>query len=87
MSPPVVINSSQQFAQLLQSSRTVVTDFYADWCGPCKEIAPLFEQSSRRLSRKDAITFAKVNTDHQKEIAGMYSVSSYAVPPHSRNHN
>lgn len=47
---------------------------YADWCGPCKQIAPTFEALSTKFSKPNRITFAKVNVDNQKEIAQMYSV-------------
>lgn len=49
---------------------------YADWCGPCKAIAPLYEQLSAQLSRPKILTFTKVDTDKQKEIAESYSVTA-----------
>jgi len=74
MSKTVQIASPAQFNDLLKSSRIVVADFYADWCGPCKTIAPLYEQLSASLSRPSQITFVKVNTDTQKEIAAKHDV-------------
>ncbi|KAF2725691.1 putative thioredoxin [Polychaeton citri CBS 116435] len=76
MSKTVIIDSPQHFTQVLQSSRIVVTDFYADWCGPCKAIAPMYEQLSQQLSRPGIITFTKVNSDDQKQIAQTYNISS-----------
>src|ERR1700761_4703885 len=76
MSKIVNITSAQHFSQVLQSSRIVVTDFWADWCGPCKAIAPVYEQLSSQLSRANVITFTKVDTDQQKEIAQTYNVSA-----------
>ena len=49
---------------------------YADWCGPCKQIAPIYEQLSAQLSRPDKITFAKVNTEQQREVAQQYLVTA-----------
>jgi thioredoxin len=49
---------------------------YADWCGPCNQIDPIYEQLSSALSRPNVVTFVKVNTDQQKEIASAYSVTS-----------
>lgn len=49
---------------------------YADWCGPCKQVAPVFEQLSQSLSRPKLVTFVKVNTDQQKDVAQAYRVTS-----------
>lgn len=74
MSKTVQIQTTSQFSSLLKSSSIVVADFYADWCGPCKQIAPIYEQLSAQLSRPDKITFAKINTDQQQELAASYGV-------------
>ncbi|KAH0308412.1 DUF1000-domain-containing protein, partial [Aureobasidium melanogenum] len=77
MSSKIVhIVSPQQFSSLLSSSRIVVTDFYADWCGPCKAIAPFYEQLANSLSRPNQITFTKVNTDNQRDIAQTYNITA-----------
>ncbi|KAF7878850.1 hypothetical protein EAF04_000053 [Stromatinia cepivora] len=76
MSKTVVIKSPAEFSNLLKTSKIVVTDFYADWCGPCKAIAPIYEQLSAQLSRPNKITFTKVNVDNQTEIASTYSVTA-----------
>lgn len=49
---------------------------YADWCGPCKAIAPLYEQLSASLSRPNIITFTKVNTDTQQQVAQTYGITA-----------
>ncbi|KAK4229151.1 PITH domain-containing protein [Podospora fimiseda] len=74
MSKTVNITSASQFDGLLKSSKLVVVDFYADWCGPCKQIAPIFEKLSGAISRENVVTFAKVNTENQKDIAQAYNV-------------
>ncbi|EEP77611.1 conserved hypothetical protein [Uncinocarpus reesii 1704] len=76
MAKPVSIASSEQFFQLLTSSKILVADFYADWCGPCKTIAPVYEQLSARFSRPNEVTFTKVNVDQQQEISGAFSVTA-----------
>ena len=76
MSNLVHIQSTKQFSDLLTSSYIVVVDFYADWCGPCKAIAPVYEQLSSQLSRPNRITFTKVDTDAQQELARAYGVTA-----------
>ncbi|CAG8267714.1 unnamed protein product [Penicillium olsonii] len=72
----VEISSKGQFTSLLSSSRLVVADFYADWCGPCKAIAPAYNSLATQLSRPNAITFTKINVDHQQELAQAYGVTA-----------
>lgn len=47
---------------------------YADWCGPCKMIAPTFESLATKYSKPGKIAFCKVNVDSQREIASQYGV-------------
>lgn len=76
MSKTIHIESTNQFSTLLSSSTIVVADFYADWCGPCKQIAPIFEQLSAQLSRPNKITFAKIDTDKQQDLSRSYGVKA-----------
>jgi thioredoxin len=55
---------------------TTTLTVYADWCGPCKQIAPIYEKLSSGLSVPKAVSFAKVNTDVQKDIAATYQITS-----------
>jgi len=59
--------------KVLKSQVPVLVDFYADWCGPCKMLAPALEQLARETS--DA-RIVKVNVDHSPELAMRYGVSS-----------
>jgi len=51
-----------------------IIDFYADWCGPCKMIAPLFEELKAEYDGK--IDIYKVNTEQEQELSSMFGISS-----------
>lgn len=72
------ISSKEEFVRLTQQLNNipVIVDFYATWCGPCKQIAPLLEQLAQQQYPQCA--FLKVDIDKQQELATQYSVS--AVP-------
>jgi thioredoxin len=73
---PLEISSKEHFAGILKSSRLVVADFWADWCGPCKQIAPHFESLSQSLSRDNVVTFVKINNDNHHDIAQQYQITA-----------
>ncbi len=60
-------------SEVTASDDLVVIDFWAAWCGPCKMLAPVFEQLSEEMSN---IRFCKVNVDEQPALARQFSVSS-----------
>ncbi len=51
-----------------------IIDFYADWCGPCKMIAPILEDLQNEYG--DKLNIYKVNTEEQQELAGMFGIQS-----------
>jgi thioredoxin 1 len=55
------------------SNGTVVVDFYADWCGPCKKYAPVFEELAQEYF---SMTFVKVNTDDHEALVQKYTIMS-----------
>ena len=57
--------------EVLKSDKTVVVDFWAAWCGPCKMVAPTFEAVSKEYTE---VKFGKVNTDEQQELAEKFQV-------------
>lgn len=59
---------------VLESERPVIVDFHADWCGPCKQIAPAMEALSEKWA--GLVHFAKVDVDEFPEIAAGYNISS-----------
>ncbi|MFW6171555.1 MAG: thioredoxin [Planctomycetota bacterium] len=58
---------------VLESNVPVVVDFYADWCGPCKQVAPLLDEFAQE---RTGIRVVKVNIDHEQQLAREYRVKS-----------
>ncbi|KAK7976556.1 hypothetical protein PG989_015019 [Apiospora arundinis] len=73
---PVPITSMAELNELFKNTTYVVVDFYADWCGPCKAIAPPLEQLSRSTSLPGLFAVAKVNVDHAGDVAAQYRISA-----------
>ena len=65
--------TKENFGALLASEKPVLLDFYADWCGPCRMIAPAVEEIA---NERDDIIVGKVNVDEQGELAQQYGVMS-----------
>ena len=51
-----------------------IIDFYADWCSPCKMVAPILEELQKEYG--DKLNIYKVNTEEQQELAGMFGIQS-----------
>jgi len=69
--PKQVTDSSFQ-EDVLGASGPVVVDFWAEWCGPCKQIAPALEEISNEMG--DRVTIAKINIDDNPETPSTYGV-------------
>ena len=70
----VTVNKDSFQSDVLQASEPVVVDFWAEWCGPCKMIAPALEEISAELQGK--VKVAKLNIDENPEVAAQYGVRS-----------
>lgn len=70
----VKIDNDNFDSDVLNSDAPVVVDFWAEWCGPCKMIAPSLEEISEEMG--DKVKIAKVNMDENPELAAKYGVRS-----------
>ena len=65
--------TKDNFETTITDNDTVIVDFWADWCGPCKQFAPTFEQASEQHGD---IVFGKVDTEDQQELAQYFNIRS-----------
>jgi thioredoxin 1 len=65
--------TKDNFEQVVTGSDTVIVDFWAPWCGPCRSFAPTFEAASEK---HPGVVFAKVNTEEEPELAGSFNIRS-----------
>jgi len=65
--------TAETFQQAIQDGKTLIVDFWASWCGPCRNFAPVFEQASEK---HPDITFGKINTEEQEDLAGGLGIRS-----------
>ena len=65
--------TKDNFDQTINGDKTVIIDFWAPWCGPCRSFAPVFEKASE--GHPDVV-FAKVNSDEQQELAAAFNIRS-----------
>lgn len=64
---------ADNFQSTITNNATVIVDFWAPWCAPCRGFAPTFEAAAEK---NPGITFAKVNTEEQQEIAAAFNIRS-----------
>lgn len=69
----IKVNNDNFEQEVLQSQETVLVDFYANWCGPCKMLSPIVDEVAEEVSN---VKVCKVNIDEARSIAMQYEIMS-----------
>lgn len=69
----VIEITEQNIKPIIEQEGTVILDFWAPWCGPCKSFAPIFEKASEKHGE---VTFGKINTEQEQALAGSFGIRS-----------
>ena len=65
--------TKENFNEKVEQNQIVILDFWAPWCGPCLQFAPIFEEVSKEYPD---ILFGKINTEEEQELAGYFQIRS-----------
>ena len=72
MANKAIIANDSNFAELINSDKPVLVDFWAEWCGPCRMVGPVVEELAKDFDGKAVV--GKVNVDHNPQISMNYGI-------------
>lgn len=70
----LIVNDSNFSSEVLEADGPVLVDFWADWCGPCKVVAPILDKLAGEF--QDRLKITKLNVDENRQTAGKYGIMS-----------
>jgi thioredoxin 2 len=71
---PISVDTASFDRLMLNDERLIIADFWAPWCGPCRSMAPSFEEAARHFPLK--VQFVKINTEEQQQLGGRFGIRS-----------
>ena len=69
----VIAITKENFDEIIKTDKPVLLDFYADWCGPCRMVAPIVHEIAEE---NDSVVVAKINVDNEPDLAMKFGVMS-----------
>lgn len=69
----IEIKEEEFESKVLKSNKKVLVDFYAEWCGPCRMLSPIVEETAKEV---ETVEFYKINVDNAEEVSRKYGVMS-----------